>query len=64
MVLDLPHILILAAGCSSRMRGADKPVIAAFRERKALLPSQHSIEKIGIAARAVARRRAESALIS
>ena len=39
-------------------------VIAAFRERKALLPSQHSIEKIGIAARAVARRRAESALIS
>lgn len=26
-------------------------VIAAFRERKALLPSQHSIEKIGLAAR-------------
>jgi TnpA family transposase len=39
-------------------------VVAAFRERKALLPSQHSIEKIGIAARAVARRRAESVLIS
>lgn len=39
-------------------------VIAAFRERKALLPSQHSIEKIGIAARAIARRRAESALIA
>ncbi|MDL7269277.1 Tn3 family transposase [Escherichia coli] len=39
-------------------------VIAAFRERKALLPSQHAIEKIGIAARAVARRRAESALLS
>lgn len=39
-------------------------VIAAFRERKALLPSQHSIEKIGIAARAIARRRAESALLA
>lgn len=39
-------------------------VVAAFRTRKALLPSQHSIEKIGIAARAVARRRAETALIS
>jgi hypothetical protein len=39
-------------------------VVAAFRERKALLPSQHSTEKIGIAARAVARRRAERALIS
>lgn len=39
-------------------------VVAAFRERKALLPSQHSIEKIGIAARALARRRAESALIA
>lgn len=39
-------------------------VIAAFRERKALLPSQHSIEKIGIAARAIVPRRAESALIS
>ena len=38
--------------------------VTAFRKRKALLPSQHSIEKIGIAARAVARRRAESALIS
>jgi hypothetical protein len=36
-------------------------VINAFRDRKALLPSQHSIEKIGIAARALARRRAESA---
>ncbi|MFJ1311881.1 Tn3 family transposase [Agrobacterium sp. P15N1-A] len=39
-------------------------VTTAFRERKALLPSQHSIEKIGIAARAIARRRAETALIS
>lgn len=39
-------------------------VVTAFRERKALLPSQHAIEKIGIAARALARRRAESALIS
>ena len=39
-------------------------VVAAFRTRKALLPSQHSIEKIGIAARAIARRRAETALTS
>lgn len=38
-------------------------VVGAFRERKALLPSQHSIEKIGIAARALARRRAETALL-
>jgi TnpA family transposase len=39
-------------------------VVATFRERRALLPSQQSIEKIGIAARAIARRRAEAALIS
>ncbi|QCL98062.1 Tn3 family transposase [Agrobacterium tumefaciens] len=39
-------------------------VIGAFRERRALLPSQHSIEKIGIAGRAIARRRAETTLIS
>ncbi|MFT2215515.1 Tn3 family transposase, partial [Rhizobium giardinii] len=39
-------------------------VIGAFRERRALLPSQQSIEKIGIAGRAIARRRAETALIS
>lgn len=39
-------------------------VVNAFRGQKALLPSQHSIEKIGIAARALARRRAESALLS
>lgn len=39
-------------------------VVAAFRERKTLLPSQHSIEKIGITARALARRRAETALLS
>lgn len=39
-------------------------VVTAFRARNALLPSQHSIEKIGIAARAIARRRAETALIS
>ena len=39
-------------------------VIGAFRERRALLPSQRSIEKIGIAGRALARRRAETTLIS
>ncbi|NKX68291.1 Tn3 family transposase (plasmid) [Labrenzia sp. 5N] len=39
-------------------------IIKAFRDRCALLPSQHSIEKIGIAGRALARRRAEAGLIS
>jgi len=39
-------------------------VVAEFRRRNALLPSQHSIEKIGIAGRAIARRRAETGLIS
>ncbi|MBB5577872.1 hypothetical protein GGD50_006528 [Rhizobium paranaense] len=35
-----------------------------FFATEPLLPSQHSIEKIGLAARALARRRAEQALIS
>jgi hypothetical protein len=36
---------------------------AAFRERGALLPAIDTIERIGLAGRAIARRRAERALI-
>ncbi|SDP35646.1 protein of unknown function [Phyllobacterium sp. OV277] len=39
-------------------------VVKAFRSRNALLPSDSRIEKIGLAARAIARRRAEAALLS
>lgn len=39
-------------------------VVAEFRRRNAFLSSQHSIEKIGIAGQAIARRRAETGLIS
>lgn len=39
-------------------------VIATFRERQVLLPTADTIERIGLAARAIARRRAEVALIS
>ncbi|MAM10322.1 MAG: DDE transposase [Rhizobiaceae bacterium] len=53
-----------AAGSGDKGKPIATAVIAAFRERKALLPSQHSIEKIGIAGRAIARRRAEQALIA
>jgi len=38
-------------------------VVATLRERGALLPALETIERIGLAARAIARRRAESALI-
>lgn len=53
-----------AAASSDKGLPIATAVTTAFRERKALLPSQHSIEKIGIAARAIARRGAETALIS
>ena len=38
-------------------------IVARFRKRNALLPSLHSIEKIGLGGRAIARRRAEKELI-
>lgn len=41
-----------------------KAIIASFRERRVLLPVMNMIERMGLAARAVARRRAESALIA
>ena len=38
-------------------------IVATFRERGSLLPAIDTIERIGLAARAIARRRAERALI-
>jgi hypothetical protein len=38
-------------------------VVATLRERRALLPAVEIIERMGLAARAIARRRAEGALI-
>jgi hypothetical protein len=39
-------------------------IIVTFRERRVLLPAANVIERMGLAARAIARRRAEAALIS
>ncbi|MFP3710287.1 DUF4158 domain-containing protein, partial [Paraburkholderia sp. SIMBA_009] len=39
-------------------------IIATYRERRVLLPAVTMIERMGLAARAIARRRAEAALIS
>lgn len=39
-------------------------IIVTFRERRVLLPVANVIERMGLAARAIARRRAEAALIS
>ncbi len=39
-------------------------VMAAFRERRVLLPVPNTIERMGLAARAIARRRAEAGLLS
>ncbi len=39
-------------------------IIATYRERRVLLPVATMIERMGLAARAIARRRAEAALIS
>lgn len=41
-----------------------RAIITTFRERHVLLPASETIERIGLAARAIARRRAEAALIS
>jgi TnpA family transposase len=41
-----------------------KAIIVTFRERRVLLPVANTIERMGLAARAIARRRAEAALIS
>lgn len=39
-------------------------IIATFRERRVLLPAVDTIERMGLVARAIARRRAETALIA
>lgn len=39
-------------------------IVAVFRERNALLPSEDVIERLGLAARAIARRRADTALLA
>jgi len=39
-------------------------IIVTFRERRVLLPAANMIQPMGLAARAIARRRAEAALIS
>lgn len=39
-------------------------IITMYRERRVLLPVVTMIERMGLAARAIARRRAEAALIS
>ena len=41
-----------------------KAIIASFRERRVLLPAANMIERMGLAARAIARRRAENTLIA
>lgn len=39
-------------------------IITTFRERRVLLPAANMIERMGLAARAIARRQAEAALIT
>jgi len=41
-----------------------KAIVTTMRERNVVLPTPDTIERIGLAARAIARRRAEAALIS
>ncbi|MGB3390945.1 MAG: DUF4158 domain-containing protein, partial [Pseudaminobacter sp.] len=43
--------------------GIAKAIVASFRERGSLLPVTETIERIGLAGRSIARRRAERALI-
>lgn len=53
-----------AASTTDKGAVITKAIIATFRERPVLLPAVNMIERMGLAARAVARRRAEQALIS
>lgn len=54
---------IQAAAISDDGGAIASATVAMFRERGSLLPSIDTIERIGLAARAIARRRAERALI-
>lgn len=55
---------IEAAATTDKGISIAKAIIAAFQERRVLLPAVDTIERIGLAARAIARRRAEAALIA
>ncbi|TCQ70422.1 TnpA family transposase [Ochrobactrum sp. BH3] len=55
---------IEAASQTDKGLSIAKAIIATFREQCVLLPALNMIERMGLAARAIARRRAESALIA
>ena len=55
---------IETAGTTDKGLTIAKAIVAALRERKVLLPSADTIERIGLAGRAIARKRAEAALIA
>jgi hypothetical protein len=55
---------IEAASQTDKGLSIAKAIIATFREQCVLLPAVNMIERMGLAARAIARRRAESALIA
>lgn len=54
---------IQAAQMSDDGAAIASSIVTTFRERRSLLPAIDTIERIGLAARAIARRRAERALI-
>jgi hypothetical protein len=53
-----------AAATTDKGMPIAKAIITSFRESRVLLPAANMIERMGLAARAIARRRAERALIS
>lgn len=55
---------IEAAATTDKGISIASAIIATLRERRVLLPAVDTIERIGLAARAIARRRAETALIA
>ena len=55
---------IEAAAQTDKGRPIAEAIVAALRDRRVLLPAPDTIERLGLAARSIARRRAEAALIS
>jgi TnpA family transposase len=53
-----------AAATTDKGVAIAKAIVGSFRERRVLLPAINTIEHLGLAARRIARRRAESALLS
>jgi hypothetical protein len=53
-----------AAAATDKGQPIGTAAVNSFRSRNVLLPSDHTIEKIGLAGRAIARQRAEAALLS